>query len=240
MTGAFLAGLVAGYGVAVPVGAIAVLILGLTARTSFRVGSAAALGVATDDGLYAGVAALGGAVVAGWLAPVAGPLRLIGATALLALAAHGAWRALRVPGPRRCPNHAPTPGVPAVSSVGDPDRSAAVAAGPGSGPASVRRGLDTPTRAFVGILALTLLNPATIVYFTALVLGRADLGGSGTAVAVVFTLGVFLASASWQLLIAGGGSLIGRVLTSDRGRLVTALLSSAIITVLAVGMLLGG
>ncbi len=57
---------------------------------------------------------------------------------------------------------------------------------------------------------------------------------------MVFTLGVFLASASWQLLIAGGGSLIGRVLTSDRGRLVTALLSSAIITVLAVGMLLGG
>ncbi|MBQ1025784.1 LysE family transporter [Micromonospora sp. C95] len=221
MTGAFLAGLVAGYGVAVPVGAIAVLILGLTARTSFRVGAAAALGVATADGLYAGVAALGGAVVVGWLAPVAGPLRLAGATVLLALAAHGAWRALRVPGPRRCPNHAPTPA-------------------PGSGPPPIRRGLDTPTRAFVGILALTLLNPATIVYFTALVLGRTDLGGSGTAVAVVFTLGVFLASASWQLLIAGGGSLIGRVLTSDRGRLVTALLSSAIITVLAVGMLLGG
>ncbi|MEG3637090.1 LysE/ArgO family amino acid transporter [Micromonospora palythoicola] len=231
MTGAFLAGLVAGYGVAVPVGAIAVLILGLTARTSFRVGSAAALGVATADGLYAGVAALGGAVVAGWLAPVAGPLRLIGATVLLALAAHGAWRALRVPGRRRPPKPAP-----AAVSTGGPDRSASVEAGP----ASVRRGLDTPTRAFVGILALTLLNPATIVYFTALVLGRADLGGSGTAVAVVFTLGVFLASASWQLLIAGGGSLIGRVLTSDRGRLVTALLSSAIITVLAVGMLLGG
>ncbi|GIJ11782.1 LysE/ArgO family amino acid transporter [Micromonospora andamanensis] len=208
MTGAFLAGLVAGYGVAVPVGAIAVLILGLTARTSFRVGSAAALGVATADGLYAGVAALGGAVVAGWLAPVAGPLRLVGATVLLALAAHGAWRALRVRDPLRSPKPA--------------------------------RGLDTPVRAFVGILALTLLNPATIVYFTALVLGRAELGGSGTAVALVFTLGVFLASASWQLLVAGGGSLIGRVLTSDSGRLVTALMSSAIITVLAVGMLLGG
>ncbi|MFD1082457.1 LysE/ArgO family amino acid transporter [Micromonospora andamanensis] len=208
MTGAFLAGLVAGYGVAVPVGAIAVLILGLTARTSFRVGSAAALGVATADGLYAGVAALGGAVVAGWLAPVAGPLRLVGATVLLAVATHGAWRALRARGPRRSPNHG--------------------------------RGLDTPARAFVGILALTLLNPATIVYFTALVLGRAELGGSGTAVALVFTLGVFLASASWQLLIAGGGSLVGRALTSDSGRLVTALLSSAIITVLAVGMLLGG
>ncbi|WFE47409.1 LysE family transporter [Verrucosispora sp. WMMD1129] len=223
MTGAFLAGLVAGYGVAVPVGAIAVLILGLTARTSFRVGAGAALGVATADGLYAGVAALGGAVVAGWLAPVAGPLRLVGATVLLALAAHGAWRALRSPGTRRSPERSP---------VHD--------GSPGPGEPLARRGLDTPARAFVGILALTLLNPATVVYFTALVLGRADLAGSGTAVAVVFTLGVFIASASWQLLIAGGGSLIGQVLTSNRGRLVTALLSSAIITVLAVALLLGG
>ncbi|MDG4796713.1 LysE family transporter [Micromonospora sp. WMMD1082] len=224
MTGAFLAGLVAGYGVAIPVGAIAVLILGLSARTSFRVGAAAALGVATADGIYAGVAALGGAAVASWLAPLAGPLRLIAAMVLLALAAHGAWRALRPPGQGR------------LSAPGQ-----GCAPAPAEGRMSVRRGLDTPGRAFAGTLALTLLNPATVVYFTALVLGRNDdLGGSGTAVAVIFTLGVFVASASWQLLIAGGGSLIGRVLTSDRGRLVTALLSSAIITALAVGMLLGG
>ncbi|PZG15205.1 lysine transporter LysE [Micromonospora craterilacus] len=208
MTTAFLAGLVAGYGVAIPVGAIAVLILGLTARTSFRVGASAALGVAVADGIYAGGAALGGAVVAGWLAPVAGPMRLVAAAVLLALAGYGAWRALRVAAP--------------------------------VGPAGARRGLDTPARAFAGILALTLLNPATVVYFTALVLGRGDRGGSEIGVAVLFTLGVFLASASWQLLVATGGSLIGRALTSDRGRLVTALLSSAIIAALAVGMLLNG
>ena len=51
MTGAFLAGLLAGLGVAVPVGAIAVLVMSLAARTSFRVGAAAALGVATADGV---------------------------------------------------------------------------------------------------------------------------------------------------------------------------------------------
>ena len=50
MSEALVAGLLAGYGVAVPVGAIAVLIVGLTARTSLRVGAAAALGVATADG----------------------------------------------------------------------------------------------------------------------------------------------------------------------------------------------
>ncbi len=206
MTGAFLAGLVAGYGVAVPVGAIAVLILGLTARTSFRVGAAAALGVATADGLYAAVAALGGAAVAGLLAPFAGPLRLVAAAVLLVLAGHGAWRAAR-------------------SRAGAP---------------AGRRGLDTPARAFAGILALTMLNPATVVYFAALILGRGHPGGSEMSAAVLFTLGAFVASASWQLLIAGGGTLIGRVLTSGRGRLATGLLSSAIIAALAVATLLAG
>ena len=49
-------------------------------------------------------------------------------------------------------------------------------------------------------------------------------------------LAAFAASASWQVLLAGGGALLGRVLTGHRGRLVTALLSSAVILALAVRM----
>ncbi|MEV1329952.1 LysE family transporter [Micromonospora costi] len=207
MTGAFLAGLVAGYGVAVPVGAIAVLILGLSARTSFRVGAAAALGVATADGLYAAVAALGGAALAAVIAPAAGPLRAAAAVVLLALAAHTAWRALR---PRA-----------------------------GSGASRGGRGLESPARAFGGVLALTLLNPATVVYFAALVLGRGDGADPDPRAAASFVLGAFVASASWQLLIAGGGTLVGRALAGPRGRLLTALASSAIIATLAVVTLLG-
>ncbi|GAB3940333.1 hypothetical protein GCM10027614_23820 [Micromonospora vulcania] len=101
-----------------------------------------------------------------------------------------------------------------------------------------RRGLDTPLRAFVGILALTLLNPATVVYFAALVLGRGDAADPGRSTAALFVLGAFVASASWQLLIATGGTLIGRLLTSPRGRQLTALASSAIITTLALAILL--
>ncbi len=210
MTGAFLAGLVAGYGVAIPVGAIAVLIMGLAARTSFRVGAAAALGVATADGLYAALAALGGAALAALITPVAGPLRVLAAAVLLGLAVHTAWRALAA---RRRP----------------------AAATPGR-----RGGLETPARAFAGVLALTLLNPATVVYFAALVLGRRDAADPDPGAAAAFVLGAFLASVSWQLLIAGGGSLIGRVLTSERGRLLTALLSSAIIAGLAAVTVVGG
>lgn len=67
--------------------------------------------------------------------------------------------------------------------------------------------------------------------------------GSRTAEAVrpldqvVFVLAAFAASASWQLLIAGGGALLGRTLTGHRGRLVTGLASSGVIMLLAVRML---
>ncbi len=88
------------------------------------------------------------------------------------------------------------------------------------------------------MLALTLLNPATVVYFAALVLGRQDSAAPALSIAGAFVLGAFLASASWQLLVAGGGTLVGRILTGPRGRLGTALVSSTIIAALAVTMLL--
>jgi arginine exporter protein ArgO len=208
MTDAFLAGLVAGYGVAVPVGAIAILIMGLAARTSLAVGAAAAMGVATADGLYAAVAVVGGAALAGVIAPAAEPLRWVAAVVLVVLAVHTA--------------------VGAVRHFRDPARAARSDAG-----------LGTPRRAYLGVLALTLLNPMTIVYFAALVLGRQAGDALSPAEAAAFVLAAFLASASWQLLIATGGSLVGRLLAGRRGRLVTALVSSALILALAAGVLLG-
>ncbi|MEU8085218.1 LysE family transporter [Micromonospora sp. NPDC049101] len=208
MSGAFFGGLVAGYGVAIPVGAIAILILGLSARTSFRVGAAAALAVATADGLYAALAAFGGAGLAGIIAPVAGPLRVVAAVVLLGLAAHGLWRTWSAHRSRLAP----------------------------SAPAG--RGLGTPGRAYAALLGLTLLNPATVLYFAALVLGRRDAVAPGAVDAALFVAGVFVASASWQLLLAGGGTVVGRALASPRGRLVTGLVSSALIAALAMATLL--
>lgn len=207
MTGALVAGLLAGYGVAVPVGAIAALIVGLTARTSLRVGAAAALGVATADAGYAIIAVLGGAALAELIEPIATPLRWIAAVVLIGLAGRTA--------------------VTAVRHHREPAR------------ARSAQGLSTPGRAYLGLLGLTLLNPATIVYFGALVLGRQSADGLGAAGAVLFVVGAFVASASWQLLLAGGGSLVGRTLTSARGRLITALVSSLVIVVLAVALVAG-
>ncbi|MEU8790432.1 LysE family transporter [Streptomyces sp. NPDC048643] len=203
MTAALLAGLLAGYGIAVPVGAVATYLVSLTARTTLRTGVCAALGVATADGLYALVAALGGTALASALQPVLVPLRRASALVLAVLAVRGAVGALRQYRERRL----------AARSVQDPPH---------------------PARAYLTLLGITLLNPTTVVYFAALVLG------SRTAEAVrpleqgVFVLAAFAASASWQLFLAGGGALLGRALTGQRGRLVTGLVSSAVIMLLAV------
>jgi arginine exporter protein ArgO len=202
---ALVAGVVAGYGVAVPVGAIAALLISLTARTSLRVGAAAALGVASADATFATIAVIGGAALAGLIAPITTPLHWVAAVVLLGLAARTAVTAWR--------HHRE-----------------------GATPKPVG-GLSTPGRAYLGLLALTLLNPTTIVYFGALVLGR--LAFAGPTEAVLFVTGVVAASASWQLLLAGGGSLVGRALTGPRGRLATALVSSAVIAALAVVLVLG-
>jgi hypothetical protein len=71
---AVLAGLVAGYSIAIPVGPMATYLLALAARTSVRVGAAAALGVATVDGNYALAATLGGAAAGDAVQPTLGVL----------------------------------------------------------------------------------------------------------------------------------------------------------------------
>jgi arginine exporter protein ArgO len=208
MSGAFVAGVVAGYGVAIPVGAIGALIISLTARTSFRIGAAAALGVATADGLYALVAVLSGAALARLIDPIATQMRWAAAVVLVALSIRTAIAAFRQSKARQ-------------------------------------EKLTTARSAYFGLLGLTVLNPATIVYFGALVVGmQADatpdlLSVPNLLSGMVFVLGAWLASASWQLLLAGGGSLVGRVLSGPRGRLGTALVSSGVIIFLAVGLVTG-
>jgi arginine exporter protein ArgO len=203
VTAALVAGLLAGYGIAVPVGAVATYLVSLTARTSLRIGASGALGVATADGFYALVAVAGGAALVPLIEPVTTPLRWISALVLMALAARGAVAAVR----RHRRQVADQPGTP----VG-------------------------PARAYAGLLGMTMLNPTTVIYFAALVLGGASV--PGTAESAAFVLAAFAASASWQLLLAGGGALLGRVLTGARGRLVTAVLSSLLIAGFAVRLVL--
>ncbi|MER5209842.1 LysE family transporter [Streptomyces sp. NPDC002838] len=223
MTAALLAGLLAGYGIAVPVGAVGTYLVSLTARTSLRTGACAALGVATADGLYALVATLGGSALAGALRPALVPLRWASVLVLVALALWGAATAVRQYRRHRLATRSDPPAPRALlTDLRDA--------------AEIRQKGPSPARVFLGLLGITLLNPTTVIYFAALVLGTRAEDAVRPLEQGVFVLAAFAASASWQLLLAGGGALLGRALTGHRGRLVTALVSSGVIMALAVRM----
>lgn len=207
MTAALVAGLLAGYGIAMPVGAIATYLVALTARTSLKLGAFAALGVATADGLYALIATVGGSALAPLIEPITVPLRWISVLVLLALATRGA--------------------TTAITQHRRLQASKASAATPPS-----------PTSAYFVLLGMTMLNPTTVIYFTALVLGSQDATTPTHLEQSIFVLAAFAASASWQLALATGGALLGRLLTTPTARLLTALLSSLLITALALHLLL--
>lgn len=197
-----VAGLLAGYAVALPLGAIGSYLISLTARTSLRIGVAAALGVAVMDGLYALLAVLGGTAASAALRPLAAPLRWIAVAVLLLLAGRALVATRRQP-----------------------------AGGPAGPPA------PPPAAVFGQFLALTAINPGTLISFTALVIG-ARLGSALPAGGrALFVLGTFVASTSWQLVLAGAGAMLGRLLDSRRALL--GYLSAALLAVLALTLATG-
>ena len=88
MTAAAISGLLAGYGIAMPVGAIAVLLISISATTCLCIGVSAGLGAATIDGGYALIAVAGGAGLARDVQAVAGPLRWAASRTIAVAAAH--------------------------------------------------------------------------------------------------------------------------------------------------------
>jgi threonine/homoserine/homoserine lactone efflux protein len=200
MDRAFLAGVVAGYGIAIPVGAIAVLIIDAGLRHGLRTAAAAGAGAAGADVVYASVAAIFGAALATVLEPVAVPLRVASVVLLVAIGVRGLLAARR-------------------DARAEPE---AITLPPGA------------ARTFATFLGLTLLNPMTVVYFAALILGLASTG-AGPAEKAAFVVGAGLASLSWQELVAFVGSRLHRRL-SPRARAATAILGNAVVIGLAVSI----
>lgn len=197
---AFLEGVVAGYGIAIPVGPIAVLIIGVGTRDGFARAFFAGLGAALADLAYATIAVVAGTAAAAALAPYEGPLRLVGGL-VLAIVGVVAGRAAFRPSTERTT---------------------------GSGP---------HLQATAGFLSLTMMNPVTLTYFAALILGSSGgdvttpLGGG------LFVAGAFLASLSWQTALAAGGAVL-RHRMSRAVRIATGVVGAVVILALAVRMLL--
>ncbi len=187
-----LAGAAAGLGVAMPMGAMSVLLLQEAMRHR-RTAVAAATGIAAVDLGYAALATALGPWMASHVAPVEAWVRLTSAVILLAIAAHG------LSGARPKPAVPPVPPVPAVPDPGQD-------AGTG-GTTRTATGLR-PAKAFARYVALTAINPTTALYFAALTTAQGATLGSGPSGAA-FLVGVGAASLLWQQALVALGSLAG-------------------------------
>ncbi|MFG2231011.1 LysE family transporter [Streptomyces sp. NPDC048723] len=182
-----LAGAAAGLGVAMPMGAMSVLLLQEAMRDR-RTAAAAAAGIAAVDLGYAALATALGPWVASHISPVEAWVRLASAVILLVIAVRGLSGAS--PAPASAPAQAPAPAsdqAPAPASAPPPAR---------------------PARAFARYVGLTALNPTTALYFAALTTAQGAALGTGPAGAA-FLLGVGAASLLWQQALVTLGSLAG-------------------------------
>lgn len=175
---AVLTGMAAGYGIAIPIGAIAILIIDIGLRDGFATGFWAGAGAATADTLYAAIAVALGTLASEALAAFAVPLRFASGLALLALGALGLLRA----------------------------RARAKASAPQA--ASARE-----LAVYGQFLGLTLLNPMTVVYFVALILGGAAGSETSSLARLLFVFGAGVASLSWQTLLAASAAVFHRRLS---------------------------
>ena len=158
MNSALLAGIFAGYAIAVPVGVIAVLIIETGMAGGLRRGFAAGAGAATVDLIYCVAALFIGSALSQILASALLPLQVLSGIVLISIGVRGSVLQL-----------------------------------------------------YLRFIALTALNPATVLYFLALAVGLPGIG-SDPLLAVAFTVGAAGASLSWQLLLAAIGAAAGRLL----------------------------
>jgi len=199
---ALLSGIVAGYGIAIPVGPIAILILELGLRHGFWTALSAGAGAATADLIYATIAALAGTLMVSILAPFSSILRTVSALGLIVL---GAWLLYH------------------GRNISEHNRKSGF-------------GTMNCPQTYGLVLGLTLLNPVTVAYFTTLILGMGTDFSKTSASAILFILGVFLAS--WQSFLATISGIVHRNLTA-KVQAVTFAIGNLVIIGLGISILLG-
>jgi arginine exporter protein ArgO len=196
----FLRGIIAGYGIAIPVGPISILIIELGIHRGFAYAFSAGAGAASADLIYATIAMAAGTVLVSILAPYYGILRIVSASGLILI---GVWLLYR--GLRRSSTKS---NRLAMSSNGY-------------------------SRTYTMVLGLTLLNPVTVTYFTTLILGLKATGSGNTLDSLLFVVGAFLASLSWQTFL---GVVSGLAHTRFPQALQTATFAIGNLMIIAIGI----
>ncbi|NYI41927.1 LysE family transporter [Demequina lutea] len=195
-----LAGATAGLAIAMPLGAIGLLLLRLGMLHGFRSAAAAALAVGCVDLAYCAAAVTVGSkaspLIESWGAV---PMVVSGAVVIGI-------------GLRQL-----------VTSLTAPD---ALAAPPKPG---------RPLAVFGRFVALTAMNPLTVLYFIALA-GVLAGTSSGFEAKAAFVAGTGAASISWQLGLAAVGAVMHRTISARTGR-VLGIVASAIVILLGAAVI---
>jgi len=171
--------------------------------------------------LYAGLAALAGAAIARLVTPIQTQLGWLSVAVLVVIAIRGLLMLRRE-----------LVGPAAASAAPEPTIDVTAVDGRRTGSNG-----DSAGRTYVRFLGLTIINPMTVVYFAALVLGLPSLGNEA-AERAAFVIGAFAASLSWQSLLAGVGAIVHRRLPV-RSRLATSLLGNLIVLAFAANIARG-
>jgi len=198
-----LQGIIAGYGIAIPIGPIGILIVELGIRRGFSTAFNAGAGAASADLIYATIASTAGAFLVSILAPYAYALRMISAIALIAFGVWLLYTGLRA-------RNEQDKVVNAMSHK------------------------DT----YCMFLGLTLLNPVTVAYFTTLILGLTAGRTASAGNILLFVVGAFSASLSWQTLLAFVSGLTHKRL-SPRLQTVTFAIGNCLVILLGILILIG-
>jgi arginine exporter protein ArgO len=175
-TSALLAGLGSGAAIATQFGAVSALLVETAVAAGPRPGVAAGLGVATADLAFAAAAVAAGGAARAALAGHEAELRALAAITLATIAVRGLRSILRNP------------------AAADSARAYAAA--------SARRA-SSSAKEYMRFVAITAINPLTIVYFASV---AATLSLTGFASRVAFAVGAGTASAAWHAsltLVAG-------------------------------------
>ncbi len=197
---ALVSGMLAGLAVAMPLGAIGVLLVQEGAGLGARRALPGAAAVASVDALYCALALVAGGAAAPLVRAWGRWPALVGGVALLVVAAAGVRRGLVA-----------WPGA----LIDEPGREG--------------------WRRYAVFAGLTAVNPATLVFFAALVAALPAVTTGRPAVS--FVVGVGAASFAWQaLLVVGGGLLGGRA--GPRARRATVVVGNTVVAALGVATLL--
>lgn len=192
------AGVIAGFGVAAPLGAIGILLLREGLAAGFRAAAPAAFAVALVDTVYCTLAVFAGAAAAPLAASWGALPGVAGGTALILLGLAGIRQTCR--------------GVPRPAAAGAAARTEEAPEEAEGRAATVLTAKHRPAHRgrFALFVALTAVNPVTLLYFAALAAGLRDLLAPPAGPAAFIT-GVAAASLTWQLgLVFSGAFLRGR------------------------------